>query len=173
MKTNRPGSTLPTRVGRLVAVGAALGAVAAPVWAGGPAGASQAKIKVSTMMTAGHGTVLDSEGKVVYTLKPSSTPCTSACLHVWPAVMLASSQKKPLAGHGVKASELGSVSVSGGRQATYKGHKLYWYSGDTPGSVNGNFTDQWGTWADVATVAPTHASSSTPTTSAPSGGASF
>lgn len=175
MKTNRPGSTLPSRLGRLVAVGAVLGAVSVPAWTGA-AGASQARVKVSTMKTASHGTVLVSDGKTVYTLKASSTACTSACLHVWPAVMLASSQKKPLAGHGVKASQLGSVRVSGGRQATYKGHRLYWYSGDTSGSVNGNFTDQWGTWADVAIMAPSR-SSSPPTTSSSSnagtGGASF
>jgi predicted lipoprotein with Yx(FWY)xxD motif len=166
MKTNRAGTKHPARVGRLLAAGAALGAVSVPAWAGTPAGASQARITVSTMNTSSHGTVLVSGGKTVYTLQPSSTPCTSACLHVWPAVMLASGQKKPIAGHGVKQSNLGTVSVNGGHQVTYQGKRLYWYSGDSgPGQVNGNFTDEWGAWAAVVTTQP---SSSSPSSSSPS-----
>lgn len=182
MKTNRPELRHPARVGRLVAAGAVLGAVSVPAWAALPASASQS-ITISTMQTASHGTVLVSGGRTIYTLQPSSTPCTTACLHVWPAVMLTSSQKKAVAGHGVKASALGTVKVSGGRQVTYQGKRLYWYSGDSgPGQVNGNFSDQWGTWAAVVTTAqPSSASSSsppatsTPTTSSNSGtgGASF
>ncbi|MBO0886560.1 MAG: hypothetical protein J2O38_04130, partial [Acidimicrobiales bacterium] len=124
-----------------------------------PASASHAKITISTMTTS-KGTVLASKGKTVYTLQPSSTPCTTACFHIWPPVMLASGQKTPVAGHGVHKSQLGSVHVKGGRQATFEGHRLYWFVGDkAPGQVNGNFTDTWGKWV-AATMVPAAASSS-------------
>ncbi|MBO0894242.1 MAG: hypothetical protein J2O39_07675, partial [Acidimicrobiales bacterium] len=75
-------------------------------------------------------------------------------------VMLASGQKTPVAGHGVHKSQLGSVHVKGGRQATFEGHRLYWFVGDkAPGQVNGNFTDTWGKWV-AATMVPAAASSS-------------
>lgn len=167
MKTNRRGSTHPARIGRLVVAGAAVGAVAAPALWATPASASHAKITISTMTTS-KGTVLASKGKTVYTLQPSSTPCTSACFAFWPPVMLASSQKTPNAGHGVQKSQLGSVHVNGGRQATFEGHRLYWYAGDhKSGQVNGDITDEWGKWV-AATMAPASSTSSPPTTSSPS-----
>lgn len=173
MKTNRPGSTYSARVGRLVVAGATLGAISVPLWGATPASASHARITISTMNTASDGTVLVSGGKTVYTLQPSSTPCTSACFHIWPPVMLSSGQTKPSAGQGVKASQLSSVHVSGGRQATYEGHRLYWYSGDTgSGQVNGNFTDQWGKWAAVVTAQASASSSPSSGTSSPSSGSS-
>lgn len=182
MKTNRRGSRHPARIGRLVVAGAAVGAVAAPALWATPASASHAKkITISTMTTS-KGTVLASKGKTVYTLQPSSTPCTSACFAFWPPVMLASNQKKPNAGHGVQKSQLGSVHVKGGRQATFEGHRLYWFAGDhKSGQVNGNITDKWGKWV-AATMAPASSSSSPPTTSSSppttssntgTGGASF
>lgn len=146
--------------GRLVVAGAVLGAMTAG-WAAAPAGAAQAQISISAVKTPKHGTVLVTRGSTVYTLKPSSTACTSACLQIWPAVMLAQGQVKPVAGHGVKASQLGTVSVTGGEQVTYKGQPLYRYVGDKkPGQVKGNFTDQWGKWAAVVTVKPGHPSGS-------------
>ena len=39
---------------------------------------------------------------------------------------------------------------------TYSGLALYWFSEDKAhGQVNGNVTDSWGKWSDVATVKPT------------------
>jgi predicted lipoprotein with Yx(FWY)xxD motif len=45
--------------------------------------------------------------------------------------------------------------AGGALQVTYSGKALYWFIGDkAPGQVNGNVTDTWGTWSDVATVKP-------------------
>jgi predicted lipoprotein with Yx(FWY)xxD motif len=59
---------------------------------------------------------------------------TSGCVGVWP---VASTHGKPRAGHGVKASLLGTIRLSGGvRQVTYAGHPLYTYSADSgPGET--------------------------------------
>jgi len=127
--------------------------MAVSAWGVVPSGASQTQVTISTMKTAKHGTVLVGGHTTLYTLKPSSTPCTSACLKVWPAVMLASGQTKPIVGHGVTASSLATVMANGGQQVTYGGQPLYWYSGDKkPGQVKGNFTDKWGKWTAVVTA---------------------
>jgi predicted lipoprotein with Yx(FWY)xxD motif len=153
VKTNHWSATRRAGAGRLIATGALLGMMAASGWSAVPASASPRRVAISTMKTAHDGTILVSGRTTVYTLKPSSTPCTSACLKIWPAVRLAPGQKKPVAGHGVKASALGAVSVKGGRQATYDGRRLYRYVGDKkPGQVKGNFTDKWGKWAAVVTA---------------------
>ena len=59
------------------------------------------------------GTILVS-GKTVYTLKPSKTACSTACLKIWPALMLPKGVTKATAGKGVSASKLGTVKRSGG-----------------------------------------------------------
>lgn len=154
-------STPRGRVGRLVAAGVALGALSASAWAVAPAGAKQTRITISTMKTAEDGTVLVGGHTTVYTLQPSSTPCTSACLKTWPAVLLPPGQTKPVVGHGVQSSLLATMSVTGGRQVTYKGQPLYWYVGDRKsGEVNGDITDQWGKWTAVVTAKPTSSSTS-------------
>jgi predicted lipoprotein with Yx(FWY)xxD motif len=179
VKRHRWVSTHGVGVGRLVATGAALGVMAVSGWSAVPASATQRNLTISTMKTAKNGTVLVGGRTTVYTLRPSSTPCTSACLKVWPAVMLARGQKEPIAGHGVKESELGAVKVKGGRQATYDGRRLYLYIGDKkPGQVTGNFTDTWGKWAAVVTAKPSGSSSGSSGSgsggsNAGSGGASF
>jgi predicted lipoprotein with Yx(FWY)xxD motif len=148
-------------VGGLVAVGAAP-----------PAGASTRAAKsvvVSTVKSTEYGKVLTS-GKTLYTLKPSQTACTGACLKVWPALRLPKGAKKATAGAGVSASKLGSVTRNGVRQVTYGGKALYLFSGDSSsGQVNGNVTDSWGTWTAVVTAKPSSSSSSSSST----GGAGF
>ena len=87
-----PGSSPSVRVGRWAAVVVAAGAASASALAvGGAAGASTSGSKVTVVKTSS-GKVL-SDGGTVYTLKPSSTKCTSACLVVWPAVVLPSGVK--------------------------------------------------------------------------------
>ena len=171
------GLSRSVRVGRWAAVILAAGAASASALAvGGAAGASTSGTKVTIVKTS-HGKVL-SDGKTVYTLKASSTPCTAACLMVWPAVVLPSGIKHASAGSGVTASKLGTVKVSSGEQVTYGGKRLYLFSGDTaPGQVNGNVTDTWGKWTAVVVSKPTSGSSNTGSNSgssnAGSGGASF
>jgi predicted lipoprotein with Yx(FWY)xxD motif len=138
-------------VGRIAAAVLAVGGLSASAVAAGAATTAAAKrVVISTAKSTIHGTILVS-GTTLYTLKPSMTPCTSACLKIWPAVTLPKGAKKATAGKGVSASKLGSVKRAGGvRQVTYGGKALYWFSQDTaPGQVNGNVTDAWGTWTDV------------------------
>ncbi len=129
----------------------AVTAVSVPVLAVGMAGASlQGTSRLTVVKTSGHGSVL-AAGNTVYTLKGSSTPCTAACLKVWPAVVLAHGAKHATAGQGVTRSMLGVVKVPGvGLQVTYGGKRLYRFTGDaSPGQVTGNITDTWGTWTAV------------------------
>lgn len=119
------------------------------------------KVVVSTATNSKVGTVL-SDGKTLYALiKPSKTACTSACLKIWPALLLPKGVTKASAGAGVSQAKLGVVSKSGGRQVTYNSKALYWFTGDTKaGQVNGDVTDTWGTWAAIVTKAKTGTSSS-------------
>ena len=127
-------------------------------------------IVISTSQSA-RGSILVS-GNSLYTLRPSQMACTAECLKIWPAVLLPPGITAATPGRGVSASKLGTMAAAGrGLQVTYAGQALYWFSGDTaPGQVNGNVTDQWGTWSVVVAAGPTEVSSSpasgakTPTT---------
>ncbi len=149
------------RIGRAAAV-ALFGAALIPALTTGAAGASlQNATRLSVVKTSTFGGVL-SDGKTVYTLRASSTPCTAACLKIWPAVVLPHGAKHAKAGPGVSGSKVGAVKVPGvGLQVTYGGKRLYWYTGDaSPGQVHGNFTDTWGTWTAVVISKP-HGSATT------------
>ncbi len=127
------------------------------------------KVVVSTLKTNQFGTILVS-GKTVYKLRPGAVACTSACLKIWPELLLPVGVTHATAGTGVNAAKLGTVKRAGGRlQVTYAGHALYWFSNDkTPGQVKGNITDKWGKWTVVVTKAP--AAGTTTTTTAGGGG---
>jgi predicted lipoprotein with Yx(FWY)xxD motif len=97
--------------------------------------------------------------------------CVGSCALTWPPLVI-SPHAKPLAGRGVTASLLGTLKRPDGRlQVTYRGLRLYLFSGDTkPGQVNGQ--DVGGSWhaltpAGVAVTKAT-AGSMTPTTPAAS-----
>jgi predicted lipoprotein with Yx(FWY)xxD motif len=136
-------------------------------------------VTVGTTKNAKMGTILVS-GKTLYTLKPSTTACTAACLKVWPALVLPSGVTKAKAGSGVTASKLGTVKRNGVVQVTYGGKPLYFFVGDTKaGQVNGNVTDTWGKWTAVVTKKSANSSSSSSSnsgsgnSSAGGGGAAF
>ena len=127
---------------------------------------------VATAQNAAFGTILESGGRTLYTLVPSSTACDSACTAIWPELVLPSGAAMATAGGGVHASDLGTVNRTGGaRQVTYSGKALYFFSQDAPGQVNGNITDVWGKWSVVVIASPAGAvapaPTTTPTTSAP------
>ena len=141
------------------------------------AGAESGKPVVSTMTIGQEGKVLVSSGEALYTLTPGATACEAQCLKIWPALALSATAKHAKAGHGVPQSALGVTHGPGGiRQVTYHGHALYWYSGDSHGHVNGNFTDPWGKWTAVVVgqhAVPTGTGSTSGGSTAGSGGVSF
>jgi predicted lipoprotein with Yx(FWY)xxD motif len=159
-------------VGAIVAVGG----ISLSVLASSEAGAASA-VTVSSTKNAKLGTILVS-GKTLYTLKPGSTPCTAACLKVWPALVLPAGVTKAKAGSGVSASKLGTVKRNGVVQVTYGGKPLYYFVGDTTtGQANGDVTDTWGKWTAVVTkksaTSSSGANSGSGNSSAGGGGAAF
>src|ERR1700689_2499152 len=165
-------------VGAIVAVGG----TSLSVIASSEAGPSSA-VTVSSTKNAKLGTILVS-GKTLYTLKPSATACTAACLKVWPALVLPTGVTKAKAGSGVNASKLGTVKRNGVVQVTYGGKPLYYFVGDTTtGQVNGDVTDTWGKWTAGGTKKSANsstgansgsgASSGSGSSSAGGGGAAF
>jgi predicted lipoprotein with Yx(FWY)xxD motif len=170
---------LPNR--RSVAVAVAVAGLLVPALSAGVTGAAidhgGKSVLVATAKNAKFGTILVS-GTTLYTLRPSKTACTAACLKVWPELVLPAGVTKASAGSGVSPSKLGTVTRSGGvRQVTYAGTALYRFSGDkAAGQVHGNVTDTWGTWSTVVTVKPVASgggSGTTSTTSAGTGGVAF
>ena len=101
--------------------------------------------------------------------------CTGACAGAWPPVTTTGA---PTAGSGVTASDLGTITRSGGtKQVTYDGHPLYFFSGDSgAGMTNGQGNDGFGAkWWLVSPsgsqITSADAVSSTSSSSSSSGGA--
>ena len=143
-------STRRVPLARLAGAIVAVGGISLSVIASTAAGAATG-VTVSTTKNPKMGTILVS-GNTVYTLKPSSTKCTTACLKIWPALVLPAGVTKATAGPGVKAAKLGTVKRNGVVQVTYGGKPLYFFVGDTAaGQVKGVLTDTWGKWSAVVT----------------------
>ena len=140
----------------------------APDTAGAVSSHSTKGLVISSAKNSKLGTILVS-GTTVYTLQSSGTACTAKCLKYWPEVVLAKGVAKAVAGGGVSAAKLGTITRADGvLQVTYAGKPLYWFVKDkAPGEANGNITDAWGKWSAVVTK---KASSSGATTTTTSGG---
>lgn len=119
------------------------------------AGASSAPASSATgntvNMTTINGTavVTNSSGKTLYWFAPdtsTTSKCTGSCATFWPPVA-----GPVTAGSGVTGT-LGTITRSDGtKQATYLGHPLYTYVGDTaPGQASGNDINlNGGFWHEV------------------------
>ena len=95
--------------------------------AGGPAPAAAGSLKTAEI---GGGTVLtNAGGSTLYWFAPDTAAksnCSGSCAAYWPPVT-----GLPAAGPGV-SGRLGTIARSHGvTQATYNGHPLYTYVGDT------------------------------------------
>jgi predicted lipoprotein with Yx(FWY)xxD motif len=170
-------STHSVRFARMAGALVALGGISLSVIAASTDAGAASSVVVSTTKNAKMGTILVS-GNTLYTLKPSKTACGTACLKIWPALVLPAGATKAKAGSGVSSSKLGTVKRSGGVvQVTYGGKPLYYFFLDTgPGQVKGNISDTWGKWSAVVTKKAAGSSSSSNSGSgntAGSGGASF
>jgi len=122
--------------------------------AGGPAGtgaptASSAGAALKTAEAGGTTVIANSKGFTLYWFAPDTaakSACYGTCAQYWPPVT-----GTPTAGSGV-TGKLGTITRSdGSTQATYDGHPLYTYIGDTaPGQANGNNLNlNGGLWHEV------------------------
>jgi predicted lipoprotein with Yx(FWY)xxD motif len=119
---------------------------------GAPAAAASSSSSGNTLMvrTIGSAQVLtNSAGLTLYWFAPdtsTTSKCTGSCATYWPPV------KGPAtAGSGVTGT-LGVITrPDGTMQATYNGHPLYTYAGDSaPGQANGNGKNlSGGVWYEV------------------------
>jgi predicted lipoprotein with Yx(FWY)xxD motif len=126
-----------------VAVADAGGPPTAPASAAGP-GTTLKTVKIGSI------TVLTNDkGLTLYWFAPdtpTASKCTGSCAAYWPPVT-----GTPTAGPGV-TGKLGTIKRSDGSlQATYNGHPLYTYVGDSgPGQARGNNLNlNGGLWYEV------------------------
>lgn len=108
------------------------------------AGAPAAAMKAVTIGKHGADTILTSNGFALYYFDPdtpTTSACTGACAQTWPP---AAGPVTP--GPGLPVAQFATIArPDGSTQATFGGHPLYRYSGDSaPGQVNGDGIA--GTW---------------------------
>jgi predicted lipoprotein with Yx(FWY)xxD motif len=136
--------------------------------ASSPAASSSGTALTSTTMN-GTAVLTNSAGFTLYWFAPdtsTTSKCTGSCAAFWPPV------KGPAtAGSGVTGT-LGTITrPDGTTQATYDGHPLYTYKGDTaPGQAKGNGLNiSGGVWHEV-TVSGSGAPAASTSPSAGGGG---
>jgi predicted lipoprotein with Yx(FWY)xxD motif len=161
-------SSRPARVGLLLALSAAAATAASTSAAAASSPSSTVssvhavaaahtmettKTKTTKLKTAkiGKVTVLtNAKGFTLYSFAPDTptkSNCNGTCAQTWPPV------KGPAAASGVKG-KFGTIKrANGSVQATYNGHPLYTYLGDTaPKQARGNGLNvNGGVWHEVAT----------------------
>ena len=125
---------------------------------------------VTEKTVGGQQVLVDSKGMTLYWFAidtSTKSNCTGSCLTYWPPV------KGPLtAGSGVTGT-LGTITgADGTKQATYMGHPLYTYVGDTsPGQNKGNGKNlSGGLWWEMTVSGSTPAPNAGSTATATSGG---
>ncbi len=134
--------------------------------ASAPASSASANTVLSTTIN-GTQVLTNSKGLTLYWFVPDTSTksnCNGSCATYWPPV------KGPVtAGAGVTGT-LGTITRSdGSTQATYDGHPLYTYVGDTaPGQAKGNGLNlSGGVWHEMTV------SGATPAASTSSGGGGY
>ena len=138
------GTVSAVSVAALALLGVAV--VSAP---GTPVAAADIGATLKTATIGGVDVLTNADGLTLYWFAPvtsTSSACTGSCAVYWPPVSGA-----PAAGPGV-TGRLGAIKrPGGGLQATYDGHPLYTYIGDShPGQANGNDLDlNGGYWYDI------------------------
>jgi predicted lipoprotein with Yx(FWY)xxD motif len=137
--------------------------------ASAPASSAGANKVLSTTIN-GTQVLTNSKGFTLYWFVPDTSTksnCNGSCATYWPPV------KGPVtAGSGVTGT-LGTITRSdGSTQATYDGHPLYTYVGDTaPGQAKGNGLNlSGGLWHEMTVSGATASGSSSSSSSGGSGG---
>ena len=128
---------------------------------------------VTEKTIGGQQVLVDSKGNTLYWFAidtSAKSNCSGSCATYWPPV------KGPLtAGSGVTGT-LGTITRSDGtKQATYMGHPLYTYVGDTsPGQNKGNGKNlSGGLWWEMTVSGSTPAANAASTATATSGGGGY
>ena len=124
-----------------------------------PAAAAAGSLK--TAKIAGVTVLASSTGFTLYSFAPdtpTTSKCNGACAAAWPPV------KGPVTAAGVTGTFTTIKRSDGAAQATFDGHPLYTFTGDTaPGQANGNgLNAAGGVWHEITTsgtAAPVSASS--------------
>jgi predicted lipoprotein with Yx(FWY)xxD motif len=138
------------------------GASPAPSSSGGGGSSSSAAAGASTLKTTtiGGATVLtNSKGFTLYSFAPdtsTTSKCNGTCAQNWPPV------QGPVTAPGVTGT-FGTITRSdGSTQATFDGHPLYTFVGDTaPGQAKGNGLNAFGgLWHEITTSGTAGAASS-------------
>ena len=129
----------------LVAAACSSAATAAPA-AGGSASASATGTVITTQAGSGGTFLTDGSGRTVYLWAKDGmnmSACSGACATAWPPVPATGTLT---AAGSAKASDLGTITRPGGtKQATYDGHPLYYFVGDSAaGQTNGQGSDNFG-----------------------------
>lgn len=136
-----------------------------------PAAASTSSAAATTATTleskkvGGADLLTNSKGFTLYWFAldtPTASKCNGSCAHYWPPVAGPATEMSGVTG------KIGVITRSdGAKQATYNGHPLYTYVGDTaPGMAKGNGLNlSGGVWHDIvvsgsAAPAPTKTKSS-------------
>jgi predicted lipoprotein with Yx(FWY)xxD motif len=132
----------------LVLLGVAVAGAGSPAGAG-PAAVPTASAALKTAQVDGTTVITNGKGLTLYWFAPdtpSTSNCSGTCAQYWPPVT-----GSPAAGPGV-TGKLGTITRSDGSvQATYDGHPLYTYIGDSaPGQTHGNNLNlNGGLWHEV------------------------
>jgi predicted lipoprotein with Yx(FWY)xxD motif len=117
--------------------------------AGGEPAAAAGGVTLKTAEIGGVTVLTNAEGRTLYWFAPdtpAASACTGGCAAYWPPVT-----GDPMAGPGV-TGRLGTIKRPGGAtQATYDGHPLYTYIGDSArGQAHGHKLDlNGGYWYEV------------------------
>jgi predicted lipoprotein with Yx(FWY)xxD motif len=125
---------------------------------------------VTEKTIGGQQVLVDSKGMTLYWFAidtSAKSNCTGSCLTYWPPV-----KGSLTAGSGVTGT-LGTITgADGTKQATYMGHPLYTYVGDTsPGQNKGNGKNlSGGLWWEMTVSGSTPAPNAGSTATATSGG---
>ena len=136
-----------------------------------PTGSSTSGTVLKTGNTSLGTVLVDGSGYTVYWFAKdhgTTSACTGACASAWPLVT-----GTPRSASGVSLpGTLSTISRSGGvLQATYNGHPLYTYAGDTaPGQAGGNDINGFGGLWYAITIG---GSSTSPTPSASSSSSGY
>jgi predicted lipoprotein with Yx(FWY)xxD motif len=112
-----------------------------------PAGSQASVATTVDVRSTGLGKILaDGHGRTLYLFekdKNGTSACSGACASEWPPLITTGAAK---AGTGAAAAKLGTTKRSdGAMQATYAGHPLYFYAGDSqPSQTSGQGLDSFG-----------------------------